>query len=475
MHGLRHENRPVKILLVMPDASMHKLRVGSHVRSMREAPLTMTTLAALTPAHPDIELRLVDESVDRIPWDWPADLVAISVLTGTAMRAYAIADHFRGRGVPVVLGGVHATLLPEEAARFADSVVVGMGERTWPALIEDFRAGRLQPRYDAPPLEGDWVPSLPPPRRDLQRHSGYMMPNTVFATRGCKHVCDFCTVSAVWSRYQRRPVAEVVRDVRALGSRLFVFNDVSLLDDREYAKELLAALVPLRKRWGGLATTLVAQDAELVELLRASGCAYLLLGFESVDQAVLSEIYKGFNKDRLYEECVRTLHGIGVSVQGCFVFGFDHDDEGVFARTVERVNALRIDIPRYSLYTPYPGTRLFHRLLAEGRILSFDWSLYDTMHVVIRPAKMSPAALAEGFRWAYRETFRLRPSARRTLHPGRPLNSIVNFVGNLTYRRFVRRLDAARGFEMPYTAVYPPVPAELAARFPAPGSAQCRD
>ncbi|MHB9133229.1 MAG: B12-binding domain-containing radical SAM protein [Armatimonadota bacterium] len=441
----------MRILMIMPDAHMHKLRIGPHVRSMREAPLTMTTLAALTPADGDIEITLIDESIDRVPLGYPADLVAISAITGCAPRAYALADHFRSRGIPVVLGGVHVSILPGEAKQHADAVVVGMAERSWPRLIADFRQGRLAPVYaDVYPDDG-WLTGVPLPRRDLQRMSGYMAPNTIQATRGCKRVCDFCSVPVMWPKYLRRPVGEVIRDIQAVQGSVVVFNDVSLVDDVEYAKELFTAMIPLKKRWGGLATTEVVKDEEMLDLMQRSGCVYLLLGFESVNQSTLFQIRKGFNKSDNYQEVMETLHGRGISVQGCFVFGFDHDDASVFASTVERVNELKIDIPRYSIYTPYPGTTLFKRLLEENRIVSFNWEDYDTMHVVIQPALMSPEELYDGFKWAYKETFRVGSALRRVTGLGLRPNAVVNYIGNLCYRIFVKRLYHEPRYATPYS------------------------
>ena len=453
----------MKILLIMADADMHKLRIGSHTRSFREAPITTTTLAALTADQPEVEYRLVDESVDVVPLDYPADLVGISVLTGTARRAYALADHFRGRGIPVVLGGIHVTLRPGEAAQFADSIVVGMAERTWPRVVRDFRAGRLQSRYEDDVAPGRYCEGVPTPRWDLQRKSGYMVPHTVQLSRGCYHGCDFCTVPAVWKRFQRRPISDVVRDIKRVPGRRFAVSDVSPFDDVEYAKELLKAIIPLKKKWGGLATTRITKDPELFDLLVKSGCNFLLIGFESVAQEALTCIYKAFNRSDQYDELVRRLHKAHISVQGCFVFGFDHDTTDVFRATVERVNELKIDIPRYSLYTPYPGTRLFERLEQEGRLLSRDWADYDTMHVVFRPKQMSPVELYEGFRWAYRETFRYRSILRRSIAGGRLFP--VTFIGNLAYRLFVKRLMRSRGFQMPLTS-----PLEVALSQPADGA-----
>ena len=435
---------------------MHKLRLGPFVRSMREAPLTLTTLAALVPDAPDVELKLVDGSVDRVPLDYPADLVGISVITGCAPSAYAMARHFRRRGIKVVLGGVHVSVLPGEAIEHADSIVVGRGETAWPRLLADFPRGRMQRVYREHPLPGDVLAGVPAPRRDLQRAGGYMMPNTVQATRGCRRTCDFCTVPAVWPRYLKRPVADVLRDIRNIPGRIVAFNDVSLVDDAEYARELFTAMIPLRRKWGGLVTADSLQNAELLDLMVASGCVYLLIGFESGDQATLRGIRKNFNQALRYKDFVATLQRRGITIQGCFVFGFDHDDPTVFASTVELVQDLGVDIPRYSLYTPYPGTPLFRRLLDERRILSFNWNDYDTMHVVIQPALMTPEDLYRGFKWAYRETFRLPRILKRA---GRPdIRSAINLVGNLCYRIFVRRLYHDPRFAQPYSMGDPGVP-----------------
>lgn len=444
----------MKILLIMPDAHMHKLRIGPFTRSMREAPLTLTTLAAMVPE--DVEVKMVDGSVDRIPLDEDADLVGISAITGCAPAAYGLARHYRGRGIPVVLGGVHVTILPGEALPHADAIVIGRGEHAWPRLIEDFRAGRMRRVYREEDLPNHVLADVPLPRRDLQRKSGYMLPNTVQATRGCKRICDFCTVNAVWPRYLKRPVADVVRDIRAIEGNRFGFNDVSLVDDVEYAKELFTAITPLRKKWGGLVTADSLHNTEMLDLMARSGCVYLLVGFESGNQETLRGIHKGFNKTLDYRELITGLQRRGISVQGCFVFGFDHDDTDVFAKTVQLVQDLRVDIPRFSLYTPYPGTTLFKRMMDAGRILSYNWNDYDTMHVVIRPERMTPEELYAGFKWAYRETFRLHRALRRISRPD--IRSGINFVGNLAYRIFVRRLYGEPRFATPYTLADPGTP-----------------
>ena len=439
----------MRVLLILPDGNVHKIRIGAFVRSMREAPLTLTTLAALAPRDLNIDFSLVDESIDVVPLDDQVDLVGISVLTGTALRAYALARHFRLRGIPVVLGGVHVTTMPKEAVRYADSIVVGPAEITWPRLLRDFNYGRLGKVYKDDGLPNEWLTNIPTPCRDLQRSSGYMISNTIMATRGCQHACEFCTVPGVWPGYAKRPVGDVIRDIQSMSGRLLAFNDVSLVDDVDYAKELFKAMIPLKRRWGGLATVRVADDPELLDVMARSGCRYLLIGFESISPPALSEIHKEFNREEEYKSLMETLHAYGISVQGTFMFGFDSDDASIFEATVQRVIDLKVDIPRYSILTPYPGTGLYKRLLAEKRLLSCNWEDYDTMHVVFQPAKMSPDEMYRGFKWAYRETFKIPHIVRRTFSLG--LAGPINFIGNLTYKHFVRRLYNDERYAKPFS------------------------
>lgn len=443
--GLSGKEKPVqiKVLLVLVDGRIHKVKFGKFSRSMREAPLTLTTLAALTGGAKDYEVsyRLIDESVDELPESSDADIVGISVLTGNSHRAYEVAAKFRSEGKLVVLGGVHLSLVPEEEPReYADVLFIGPAEETWPRFLSDYVAGNYKKKYVYTPSEtsaSDY--SLPIPRRELQSSFRYNIANTVTATRGCTHTCGFCSVPASSRGFLKRPIGEVVDDVKSFPSRLFAFNDVSLTDDPQYAKELFKALIPLKKRWGGLATIHAADDPELLDLMYQSGCRYLLIGFESFERAALHEIHKGFNREKKYHEFMAAMKSYGISIQGCFIFGFDHDTRDVFSQTVERVGELGIDIPRYSLLTPYPGTRLFHKLESENRIVSRNWMDYDTMHVVFRPKQMNEAQLYEGFKQAYRETFKMGSILKRSSLLR--FSGYINIVGNLTYKSFIHRLE----------------------------------
>lgn len=429
------QNQPIKILLVLPDGRIHKLKLGLLNISFREAPLTATTLAALIPPEIYADVKIVDESIDMVPFHKHYDLVGISCLTGTSARAYQIADRFRMQGATVVLGGVHVTLMPDEAKQHADAIVIGFAEQTWGQLLRDFVNNRLQPVYTS---ETTHLEHLPCPRRDLQRRFGYMIPNTVFVTRGCRGVCDFCTVPAVRFGWHKRPIADVIDEIRNIKAPRIAFSDVHLTEDPDYAKAFFKALIPLKKKWGGLASTRIGRDDELLDLMRKSGCKFLLIGFESINSGSLSTIHKGFNKVEQYQEFVKKLHDLNMIIQGCFIFGLDEDDTSVFANTVDMLNRLRIDIPRYAIYTPYPGTKAFQRLEAERRLLHYRWEYYDTQHVVFVPNKMSPQELDEGFKWAYKHTFSFRSTLKRTWGSGK--NFPITFIGNLAYKLYIKRL-----------------------------------
>src|SRR5437764_12264294 len=377
----------MKIQLLSPAGEIHRSGTGIFKTSLRYAPLTLTTLAAVVPPELNADVTIQDEGVQPLDLDFDADLVGITAITGTAPRAYGIADRLRARGRTVVLGGVHATLLPDEAAAHADALVLGYGEKSWPQLLRDFARGELKPRYFTP--TGRSLAGVPIARRDLLKKDRYATVNSIEATRGCPHKCDFCVVPTAWANtYAHRPVEEVVAELKTFEGRHALFIDLSPVEDVVYAKALYRAMIPLRFRWVGLATTRIAEDDELLALAARSGCKGLLIGFESVSQATLEETNKGFHRARNYREVVKKLHDHGIGIQGCFVFGFDNDDASVFERTAEFVDRTKIDLPRYAVATPFPGTGLFRRLKAEGRLLHERWDLYDVEHVVFQPRRM---------------------------------------------------------------------------------------
>ncbi len=424
-----------RLLIILPEAKIHKLQIGGFRKSFREAPLTATTLAALVPEELNFEITCIDESVQKLPLEKSFDLVAISIITGTSIRGYELAKHYRSKGAKVVLGGVHVTLLPNEAVKHADAIVVGFAEKTWPKLLNDFCNNKMESLYKDLTQHFDIVPT---PKRKFQKANRYGVPNVVSATRGCKGLCDFCAVPAAGFGWQKRAISNIIDEIKLIKSKRIVFNDVSMGEDIQYFKELLKALIPLKKKWGGLVSTKVFKDPEIIDLLQKSGCTYLLIGFESLNNSSLTSIKKGFNKFEQYTQIISELRKINVILMGCFIFGFDEDDKYIFEKTVDFVNKYKIDIPRYAIYTPYPETESFKRFKKEGRILHEKWDLYDTQHVVFQPKLLSPKELDLGFKWAYKNTFTISSSFKRTINSGK--NFFITFAGNLAYKIYVKRL-----------------------------------
>jgi len=430
-------DRKIKIALISPKGPLYRHRGGIWKKSLRYQPLTLTTLAALIPSELNAEVELFDEGIADVPPDLEADLVGMTVITGTAKRAYELAAHFRRRGITVVLGGPHVTLIPEDAQPHADAIVSGYAEDSWPQLLRDFANGQLQPRYNqAPGLD---LADRPFARRELLPGHRYLTNNVFEATRGCIHSCDFCVVPTAWGRkpYQK-PVAQVVADIQQHGARKLIFVDLNIIADRDYALQLFKALIPLKVQWYGLATVLLANDEELLELAGRSGCRGLLMGLESISPQNLRQSHKGFNSPEKYVQVVERLHEHGIALQGCFVFGLDQDEPDIFLKTAEFAVQARIDLPRFAVVTPFPNTPLYKRLEAEGRILTKNWELYDAQHVVFQPAKMTIDELQQGVEVAWKHAYSFRSIARRIRHSPAPWP--VKLSTNLGYRFYAHNL-----------------------------------
>lgn len=426
----------MKIVFISPAGPLYRYRGGIFRRSLRYSPLTLVTLAAYIPDELNAEVQIFDEGIEEAPDRPDADLIAMTVITGSAKRAYELAARYREQGIPVVLGGPHVTLIPEDAAPHADCIVTGYAEHTWPQLLRDFAAGHMRPRYDQGQLD---LADLPLPRRDLLQAKKYSTTSVFEATRGCAHNCEFCVVPAAWGRrpYQK-PVADVVRDIRSTGTRKALFIDLNLIADRAYARRLFEALVPLNIRWFGLATVLLQHDQELLELMARSGCRGLLVGLESVNQDSLSVACKRFNQSIDFYEFVRLLHRYRIALMGTFVFGLDSDTPEVFEETARFAVDAAIDLPRFAIATPFPGTALYKRLQLEGRILTRDWDIYDGQHVVFQPSQMTVKELAAGHEWTWKRVYSRRNIVRR-LSRSR-LQLPISIAANLGYRFYAHHL-----------------------------------
>jgi len=396
-------------------------------------------LAAHTP--PEVEVRLIDENTEPIDFSEAPDLVGITTMTATAPRAYEIARRYRGQGAKVVLGGIHASMVPEEALRYADAVVVGEAENVWPRVLEDFEAGRLEPLYRQ---EGHIEFKRPvPPRRDIINHRRYWSANGVQTARGCPHGCNFCSVTAFNGRRLReRDVDNVLAEVESLprGNRIrrkvIPFVDDNIAANPRRAKELFKGLIPMNVRWGSQASITFARDEELVALAAESGCHFLFVGLESMSRRALAEMGKSQNKVEEYADALRLLRKYDIHVMGAFVFGFDCDDESSFVETLDFAMRNKIQVAQFAYLVPYPGTRLYRELLAEGRVESEFWfePSWDS-RVVYDPKNFSAEWLADRTHEVQRSFYSYASIARR-IYLHRHLSYWLAF--NLLYRHSLR-------------------------------------
>jgi len=401
-------------------------------------PLTLPTLAALVPSELDAEVICIDEGIHDVDLDIDADLIGMTVITGTANRTYELAAHFRKRGIPVVLGGPHVTLVPDDAQPHCDCVVVGYAEDEWPRLLRDFVRGEMNSRYvQAPNLD---LANRPLPDRSVLPKKRFLTSHVFEATRGCIHNCSFCVVPSAWGRRPlQKPVKDIVSDIRRQKSRTAIFVDLNLIGDREYARQLFTALIPFKIQWFGLATTLLANDLPLLDLAAESGCRGLLMGLESISSSNLAQNHKRFNDPENYRIVVERLHERRIALQGCFVFGLDEDRPEIFEQTAKLAVEIKIDLPRFAIITPFPGTQLYKRLESQGRILTRNWELYDGQHVVFHPARMSAEQLQLGNELAWKTAYSWKNMAKRIWSTAAPW--YVSMVTNFGYRHYAHNLD----------------------------------
>jgi radical SAM superfamily enzyme YgiQ (UPF0313 family) len=379
------------------------------------ARVTLTTIAALTPPEHDVVIH--DARLDEPNYDGDWDLVGFTAMTCEIPHVYQMADEFRKRGKTVVIGGYHATALPEEVAKHADIVVVGEAEGLWQRILFELANG-ISPEnvYQNDGLAE--MRQMAIPRRELLNAKMYTVLATLQATRGCPFDCDYCSVTKFFGhRYRCRPVEEVVAEIASQPEKRWMFVDDNLIGNRKYAKDLFRALIPLGITWGAQTCFTLTRDAELMDLFAAAGGRYVFIGFESISAETLRSIGKGFNRPGEYAAGIRQLHRRGIAIMGSFMFGLDGDDVGVFKRTVDFVNATKIDVTLYNILTPFPGTELYENMVQRGRIHDGDWSHYDACHSVIHPKGMTSEELQNGWYWANRETYKLSNILRRVLRP----------------------------------------------------------
>ena len=357
-------------------------------------PLGLATLAGFLGDDDDVDIQ--DEHVEQLDVDDEPDLVVIQVYITSAYRAYRLADHYRRRGAHVALGGLHVTSLPDEAARHADTIFLGPGEDTWPAFLADFRRGCPKRVYQS---QARTLAAVPPIRRDLIKRHLYLVPNSIVVSRGCPHVCDFCYKEAFFEggrSFYTQTVDAALAEIDRLPGRHLYFLDDHLFGAPRFAASLFDGMRGMGRLWQAAGTVNAVLAPRLLEQAVESGLRSLFVGFETLNPDNLIEQRKYQNMRRDYGAAIRRLHDLGVMINGSFVFGMDGDDGSVFERTVEWAIEQGIETATFHILTPYPGTALYRRLAAADRIAIHDWDVYDTRHVVFRPAKMSAEELERG-------------------------------------------------------------------------------
>ena len=426
----------MKLLLIQPSQIIDGGKVYKAKKIMFPR-LSLPVLASLTP--PEIQVEIIDEYFEDVPFDDSANLVGIGFMTPQAPRAYQIGDEFRKRGKKVVMGGIHASALPEEALVHADAVVVGEAEDIWPQVLEDFKNGKMQRIYKSlkfPKLEG-----LRTPRYDLLKKDRYRLLKINFplqAGRGCPFDCEFCSVTKFFGHSIRyRPIEDVIGEIKRLGRKKILFVDDNITGNHEYAKDLFTQLKPLKIRWGGQASINLAKNESLLKLAAESGCAILFIGIESLSDENLKEIGKNFFKAADIQDCLQRIQSYGISIRSSIVFGFDQDDRNVFKRTADFLVHNHIAYADFFILTPLPGTGLRKKLENQNRIMSNDWSDYDSLRAVFTPKLMTVEELNEGLWEAYQRFYSVVNILRRVLFAQRLNRSIRKLFSNFFYRSLV--------------------------------------
>ncbi|MDH4128622.1 MAG: B12-binding domain-containing radical SAM protein [Spirochaetota bacterium] len=427
-----------KILLVTPTvtvSSKERIKIPPIVWIPSLAPLM---LAALTPDEFDVET--IEEEIEDLDFDRECDLVGISCMTPTISRGYDIAKEFKKRGKTVVFGGVHPTILPDEALKHGDSVVVGEAEGVWGTLLKDYLKGELKPIYKN--FQPD-VDKYPNPRRDLVKRKGIIKMQPVMTTRGCPYTCDFCYVPTLYGRKIRHiPVHKVIEDIKSCDEKVFFFVDDNIIGYPKYAKELFKELIPLKIKWAGQASISFVKDEELMNLAKESGCVLLYFGLESVSKTQMKALRKSVNDLEKLEESIKKVNDLGIHFHASMIFGFEDDTEAVFDETLEFLMRNKVGSANTYVLTPFPGTPLYTNYKNEGKLITENWRYYDARTAVFKHKNLSPLKLTE-------ESVKVRQKLYNWCSIGKRLSSnwkkpflygAINLAAKLTLKKQIKNV-----------------------------------
>ncbi|MBQ9625111.1 MAG: B12-binding domain-containing radical SAM protein [Clostridia bacterium] len=370
---------------------------------MSYTPIALATLSALIPKEIECSVDVCDEIVGKLNYKKKHyDIVAITMQTSVAYRAYELAKHFKEEGSYIVMGGYHPTYMKEEVLEYADTVIIGAAEYSWPQFLMDFVNGKQKRVYDMQNVKGE---DIKEPDRSVIPKRKYLKYPPVLANRGCPNQCGFCVISEMWRECGARPVENVINEIKNLKSKKIVFYDPNFFAYKDYSIKLMKELTKLNIKWVGSATVNTAFDTELMEHARKSGCKGLLVGLESLDKDTLIHSKKGFNDPDKYKQAISIMQSYGISVNGCFILGLDGDTKERLLSLPEQVNYLNLNLAHFAILTPVPGSPLFNELEKEGRIITNDWSKYTQNEVVYMPKNMTPEELEKIYKYVWKETY----------------------------------------------------------------------
>ncbi len=420
----------MKIKLIQPAMSLRPM--DTKLKTRMSPSLALLTIANLTPKEHEVIIE--NENIEKIDFDEPVDLVAISVTVDVMNRAVDISKEFRNRGVTVIAGGINITADPESAAQHFDALSLGMAERVWPKILKDKENKSLKKIYsDMDNITGEEVVS---PNYHIIDNKKYLYTNIISTSRGCPFKCDFCYNSCenALKTYINRPVHDVIKDINTLKTRHIMFIDDNFIGNPNWTKNLLKEIKPLKLKWNAAVSSNIVEMPDLLDEMRDAGCQSLFIGFESINSKSIDSVHKIQNNVIKYEKLVEEIHKRGIMINASFVFGLDEDDSSVFKNTLEWIVKNKIETVTSHILTPYPGTKLYSSLLKENRITDFNLSNYNTSHVVYSPKNMTAEELYNGYLWIYKEVYTLKNIMKRL--PKSKKQWIPFLAFNLFYRKF---------------------------------------
>lgn len=427
----------MKIKLIQPKMSLRPM--DSEFKRRLAPSLALLTIAALTPAEHEVYIE--DENIEKINFDDKPDLVGITINIDTSKRAYEIASIYKNKKIKLVAGGIHASANPDEALKYFDSVCIGEAEELWNIILNDLKGGKLKSRYwsDKPAN----LEITPAPRWDLIDGRKYLYTNIVSTGRGCPYACEFCYNSCDYTFHctRNRPVRNVIQEIQALDTKHIMFIDDNFIGNIDWTKEFLSAIKPLGLTWNAAVSSNIIDHEDLLLEMGRCGCKSLFIGFETINEKAIRSVKKHQNKIELYEKLIKQLHSIGIMINASIVFGFDDDCPDVFKNTLDWLVKNKIETVTAHILTPYPGTVLYRKLLAQGRIIDFDGSHYNTSHVVFQPANMTSKELSEGYLRLYKEFYSYKNIIRRI--PDNHSQRVPYLLFNLFYRKYGKLVSAA--------------------------------